>query len=544
MSKKIHSITLVFISMISVAATLVFISMLFSVSTAKVSADASAELEQAKSNIVSLINDGNHTEAQIQTQKLLADFSDNPALPGALYEIAERFRWSHISDRDKDKYVHAQKIYRQIIANYPDNPFAHKAALGIAKTKVLYFIVAQDYNSAGQALNEMIAGFPNDPNLPDELYWIGRGYGYWERHKEEKDIYQRIIQNHPDSQYADRARIGFAKANVQTLIMTKDYDSAKEALDILIDDFSEHPDLPEALYWIAERYNWMDRYEEAKSIHREIIEEFPDSPFAEKAELGFSKAEVLSLMMSQDYNGADAALDKMFTDFNSHPDFPRAVLAIGEQSCRQGISKDINDPHQAKDLFGSVVKVCDRLINELPDSPLVPEACRGAGYCYFWLDKPQVSIPYFQKVVDDYPQAEFAWSAQCWLGDCYEKLRDTGADPNAEANMEQAFKAVIENYPDCPSDGHACLKLAGIYFSRNNPAKAAYYLELFLEKNYDDPRVPKVLYDLGGAYEQMGQLDLAVETYTKFIEEDPNNRLVETVKAKLEKLARRSFGEL
>jgi tetratricopeptide (TPR) repeat protein len=110
--------------------------------------------------------------------------------------------------------------------------------------------------------------------------------------------------------------------------------------------------------------------------------------------------------------------------------------------------------------------------------------------------------------------------------------------------MEQAFKAVIENYPDCPSDGHACLKLAGIYFSRNNPAKAAYYLELFLEKNYDDPRVPKVLYDLGGAYEQMGQLDLAVETYTKFIEEDPNNRLVETVKAKLEKLARRSFGEL
>jgi tetratricopeptide (TPR) repeat protein len=84
--------------------------------------------------------------------------------------------------------------------------------------------------------------------------------------------------------------------------------------------------------------------------------------------------------------------------------------------------------------------------------------------------------------------------------------------------------------------GHACLKLARLSFSENQPVEAAEYLELFLEKSPDDPRVPDVLYDLGRAYEQMGRLDLAVETYGKFIETDPNNPLVKTVKARLEKL--------
>lgn len=63
MSKKIHSIALV------------FVGLLFSVAAAKISANTSAELEQAKSNIVSLINDGSYAQAQTQTQKSLADFS-------------------------------------------------------------------------------------------------------------------------------------------------------------------------------------------------------------------------------------------------------------------------------------------------------------------------------------------------------------------------------------------------------------------------------------------------------------------------------------
>jgi TolA-binding protein len=527
MSNKIHSITLVFVGLLSVAA-------------AKVSADASAKLELEKSNIISLIQDGNYSQAHEQTQKLLADFSKNPALPEALYDIAENFRWSGASDRDKDKYERAGKVYRQIIANYPDSPFAYKAELGISKTKVLYLIVAQDFNAAGQALDEMVAAFPNHPNLGDELYWIGRAYGYWERHEEEKNAYQQIIQNHPDNQYADRARLGFAKANVQSLVMSQDYDGAKKALDRLIADFPEHPDLPETLYWIAERYAWSDRYQEAKNIQQKIAKDFPDSSFVNKAGLGFAKADVLSLMMSEkEYDKAEKAFNKLFTDFKNHPDLPRAVSAIVEQCYRQGLSKQSNDPNQAKDLYGRAVKVWNRLVKELPDHPLAPEACCWAGDCYFRLGKYQDSLRCFQKVIDDYPQYEYTWSAQCWIGDCYEQMKNSGALPASEATakMETAYQTLIEKYPDCSLVGHACLKLANLDSSRDNPADAASYLELFLETSLDDdPRVPRALYDLGRAYEQMGESDLAAETYGKFIKADPNNPLVKTLRAKLEKL--------
>ena len=46
-----------------------------------------------------------------------------------------------------------------------------------------------------------------------------------------------------------------------------------------------------------------------------------------------------------------------------------------------------------------------------------------------------------------------------------------------------------------------------------------------------------MLFDLGQTYEKMGQLDLAGDTYVKFIETDPNNPLVEGLWEKFEKLA-------
>jgi TolA-binding protein len=271
--------------------TFVFIGLLFSVAAAKVAAEESAKLEQAKSNIISLIGVGNYTEAQAQTQKLLSDFSKEQALPQALYEIAEKFRWSGASDKDKDKYGRAQNVYQQIITNYPDSPFASKAALGIAKTKVLYFIVAQDFNTAGQALNEMIAGFSKHPDLPEQLYWIGRGYGYWDRYEEEKGVYQQIIQNHPDSPYADKARFGISRANVLSLIMSQNYDQAEDAFGKLLVDFPGHPNLEDAHYRVAEGYyhkaleldnkglqtSAKDLYTKAAEVWHKQINDFPAS---------------------------------------------------------------------------------------------------------------------------------------------------------------------------------------------------------------------------------------------------------------------------
>ena len=103
---------------------------------------------------------------------------------------------------------------------------------------------------------------------------------------------------------------------------------------------------------------------------------------------------------------------------------------------------------------------------------------------------------------------------------------------------EPVYKYVLDTWPE---DKYAVWSQAdlvklNILFG-NEAADAAEYFELFLQKSPNDPRVPGVLYDLGRAYEKMGELRLAAEMYRIFIEmADPNDLRIKTVKAGLEKL--------
>jgi TolA-binding protein len=104
MSNKIYSIVII------------FAGLLLTVIGAKVSTDTLAELKQVKSNIVYLIEQGNYDQAQEQTQKVLFEFSENPALPATLYEIAHEYQRA-------TKYEQVNDLYQHIIQNYPDSPY-------------------------------------------------------------------------------------------------------------------------------------------------------------------------------------------------------------------------------------------------------------------------------------------------------------------------------------------------------------------------------------------------------------------------------------
>jgi TolA-binding protein len=394
---------------------------------------ADAQFGIARMEVLSLIMLQKYDGAKEAFDKMVNDFSKHPDFPEELYWIARKYGWL-------GRYEDEKSAYQQLIKNCPDSPYAEKARLGASRAAVQSLITSQDYDGAKKALDKMVADFPKHPDLHDSLYWIAREYGYRERHEEEKNAYQRIIKNYPDSPSAGKAQLGFVKANVQSLIMSKDYDGAKEALDKMVADFPKHPDLHDALYWIAERYAWSGRFEDAKRIHQQIIQNYPDSPSASKARLGLSRANVLSLMMSQNHDQAKEALDKMVADFSGRPDFPDTLLTMGRQCYEEGLAKEKEGlADQARDLQEKSAQIWDKLINELPASSLTPEACCWAGDCYFKLGKHKDCIRCFQKVVDDYPQYEHAWHAQFTIGRCYEALRDT------------AYKQLLEKYPGCPA---------------------------------------------------------------------------------------------
>ncbi|MBN2019516.1 MAG: tetratricopeptide repeat protein [Sedimentisphaerales bacterium] len=405
-----------------------------------------SKLGFARANILSLILSRKYDQAKDALNKLFTeDFSNHPDFPDALYWIAERYKWS-------GRYEDAKNFYQQIIQNYPRSSFANRAKLGISRADVQLRIRSDD-SDAKKSFDKLVADFNDHPDLPETLYWVAEKYSLSDKYEEEKAVYERILQNYPDSPYAGKAKLGLARANILFLILSQNYDQAKDDFNqLLAGDFAGHPDFPATLHSIARRYEWARKYEDAKAIYQQIIQDYPDGSYAGKAKLGLSRAEVGALVDSQDYDGADAAFDKMVSDFNNHPDLPRAILASGEQYYKEGLSKESAGLQvQARDRFEKAVQMWEKVITKFPDPLLVPEACCWAGDCYFEkLSQYEDSIRCFQEVVDKYPGYQHAWHAQFMIGRSYEILRDT-----ADAHIKAAYERIIRNYPDSSAAEYA-----------------------------------------------------------------------------------------
>jgi len=306
---------------------------------------------------------------------------------------------------------------------------------------------------------------------------------------------------------------------------------AQAAIDKLIADFAGHPALPEALNGVADKYRILQRHKQARELYQYIVDNFPESEYVILSRGGMIMADI---GLGNDAN-AQAALDRLIADFSEHPSLPREIFdGIGQAyygEARQG---------KGDEYYRKAIAVWERIIKELPSSPITPQSYYAAAVCYSQeLGEYQKGIEYYQAIVDNWPNYEYAWHAQFFVGKYYEKLRNSDAVPESEANpkIEQAYQAVIEKYPNSKSGPYAALKLGQMSFQKGRWVEAAMYFELLLQKYPEDKRHSYVLYYLGQTYEKMGQLAPAIAVYRQFINTaDPTEPRIEGVKAKIEEL--------
>jgi len=177
---------------------------------------------------------------------------------------------------------------------------------------------------------------------------------------------------------------------------------------------------------------------------------------------------------------------------------PEAILYVGHGYYTKARLKEKDGlDDEAKEYYRKAITVWERVITDLPPSTgTSPEAYYVSAVVYSQeLGDYLKGIDYYQKVVDSWPDYTFAWHAQFFVGKYYEKLRNSGVIPESEANskIEQAYKAVVENYPDSKSVPNAALRLARINFERGQRVEAVMYYEIFLATaNPNDPRLKSI----------------------------------------------------
>jgi TolA-binding protein len=454
--------------------------------------------------------------------------------PAALYDIAKRYD-------GLNKFEEAKGVCRLILQNHPDSPSARGAQLYLARRNIMSLIKSKEYTEAQAELDTLIADFNDHPDFAESLCAIAQSYEWPRKFEKAESLYERAARLDPNNPYVIEAQFNWPKLHIFSLIKSENYTDANVAIDKFVDDFAEHPALPGVLYWFAKEFEASKAYEEAKSIYQQVVQQYPDSSHAAKAWLGFYRIEALSLIEAGDDAAAQAALDILIADFNDHSDLAAAVFAVGEryynwafQCENQGLAAE------SEENFQKAIAVWERIITELPPSPITPQAYFSSAECCRRLGKYEKAVEYFQAVVDNWPDYEYAGDAQFLIGTSYERLRNGGSLPESEANpkIEQAYKSVVDKYPDCASAKYSSMELGRLSFKKGEWASAAQYLELCLNK-YPENQGPRYLIYplLGRAYEEMAEFDLAARFYGEFIKvAAPGDRRVKSVKTRLEAL--------
>ena len=470
---------------------------------------------------------GSFEDANTAVGKLIANFAQNPELAIAVFTVADEYR-------KIGKYDKAKPLYQYVVDNFSiiEQP---------SRSQILAVImsnVALDKSDAAQAaIDMMIDLFHEDEQIGEAVYRIAEEYYDLDDFKKAIEYYQLILDNWPDSEYAIWGQEGIVLSN----ICLDNLHRAQTAIEKLVADFNNHSALPEALYGIARRFNELSKYEHAADVYQQIIQQYPDSSYAEKANVEVSKFETWLYIRAADDSNAAAATEKLIADFNGHPDLSRVIFLSGKEYYQQGLKYDKEgNKDQAKVYFQKALDLWERIIQEFPESTTTPQACNWMAHCCFeHLGEYQKAIDSCQKVVINWPDYEYVWHAQFLVGNYYERLTYAGLIPESEATpiIEQAYKAVVEKYPDCSKFKYASLKLAELNFERKQWTEAAMYYELFLTEFTKSNRPSSILYSLGQAYDNMGQVDEATRSYNDFLRRaSPGDPRVESVKRRIEEL--------
>jgi len=319
------------------------------------------------------------------------------------------------------------------------------------------------------------------------------------------ELYEYTMSTWPDNKDAIWAGAGIIRANIA---LGNDL-NVPEVVDALLERFSESESelIVEVLCSIAKSCYKAINYEDAQRLYQFALDNFPGSKEIIWARAGLIKA---NIALDNDPNITEE-LNELIGEFAFNPCLPYAILETGLAYYTKARYRALDgDTESEKAFYRDTIFVYEKLIEEFADSEVTASAYFRSGVLYAQeLGEYEKGIDYFQAAVDSRPVYAFASEAQYLVARYYEKLRDSGAIAEAEANprIKEAYQAVVENYPDNRWVETALLKLGRMCLEEDQLVDAIMYFEMFLEKSPE--KVCLVGGDLIGAYDEMGDVEMA-----------------------------------
>jgi len=379
---------------------------------------------------------------------LLSDYSSNPDLTKALYDLAE-------CCYAFGKYLKAGQVYQKVLDNKPNAKRAMRSQKMLAQVNVKL----GNYEVADAAVSKFCSDYTSHKDLPDSLCDIADCYLKSKKYEKAKESYQHILDRWPNVKQALRLRTNIIESN----IMLGNEAVADAAFSKLLTDFPEDEGIFQAVWSIAESYRKSERYEKAIQLYQYSLDHWPDNELAIFSQKG--------LVIANIYLGNDAKVKaetkKLFINFKGSTDLATAVYQIGEEYYVKALKCKSHKPDtKAKNNFLKTLDIWKRITKEMPASAnRLAKTYFGSAVCYEKLGNYEKAIEHYEKVVETCPDYKLAWKAQFMAGRYYEKLGQTGAMSKLKAKSKTtiAYRQLLAKYPDCKA-----AKAARIWLSKVN----------------------------------------------------------------------------
>jgi tetratricopeptide (TPR) repeat protein len=278
------------------------------------------------------------------------------------------------------------------------------------------------------------------------IWDTGQYYRDLKKYEMANKLYQHVVKTSPESEHALWAQADLIKS----YLALGDDPNAEAAVKKLLSEFSGNRYKPRAIHDTAWEYRKSGNYGRANELDQYVIDHWPADEQVMWAKMDMAKTDIVL--------GNDAAAEKtiniLIADFNNHPDLPTAIFMLGEEYYNKAFNTkgDPNSPDaKPEEYYRKALAILERIIKELPPSATTANAYNFAADCYRRLGQYEKAIEYYQKIVDNWPDYEYAWNALFLLGRSYEDLKESGVISKSQADpkIKAAYEQLLKKYPDC-----------------------------------------------------------------------------------------------
>jgi len=462
-------------------------------------------------------------EKAAQTFKMIADnFPKSEQAPEALLRAGDMFSKAGKSEE-------AAKIYSKFVELYANDPKAASAMMNLAWG----YAQKQDYEKAAQTFKMIADNFPKSEQAPEALLRAGDMFSKARKMDDAIKAYQDFVDKYPND-----PRVPSALMNIAWRYSDKkDYAKSAETFRKVADKYPNSEVAKEALLRAGDMFSKAGKHEEAIKAYQEFAQKYPNDEEVSKALLDIAWRYRAIYLETGDENAKkqkEAILQDIAKRF---PDTEMAYFALGlyyedngqynlaiEQykKCaeKNGTQKDVA-------LFGIATCYYDitmikeaheyyaKLVEECPDSPLVPNATFFRGQTSAELGDYKSAIKDYQEVKEKYPESYYAPIACAFIATAHEHLYDF----RSAIKEYQEFTDVFKKAEKLPAHLRHLSSMRGVVFLR-----------------------------IGSCYLNLGEYDKAIEVWRNIKNECPELKWVgmvaDRVADSLEKIKKAYGGNL